>query len=106
MSRIGSFTASLVLALSVLVVADEASRAAVNASERPRLTPMQAISIANTEAQRQEFRLSEFEAPSVQFKDPEGVWEVFYSGKSHLVDDCFSVKVNDRTGKATLFICA
>ena len=111
MIRVALSSASVVLALGVPgspVHADERSTPQVVSCQSPRLAPAEALRIANAEAQRSRFQLSNFEAPTIvcSLKGGEDVWEVSYSGKSQMLDDCFSVQVNDRTRKAKLLICA
>jgi nitrate reductase alpha subunit len=72
-----------------------------------RLSQSEVIRIAKAEAQKTGTNLSFYEEPvsEHQHRGGEVVWYVTYSNKSHIIDDCFWVEVDDRTGAATLGFC-
>ena len=72
-----------------------------------RLSQSEVIRIATVEARKAGTNLSLYEEPvsEYQHRGGEVVWYVNYSNKSHIIDDCFWVEVDDRTGAATLGFC-
>jgi hypothetical protein len=101
-------TSALVLGLwlTVCSVAGATSSDTTPRPLAPKLTASQAIRIAEAQARRSKLDLSHFGAPTTAYEYDDGawVWRVFYSVDG-VLDDCFWVRIVDRTGKSTLSIC-
>jgi hypothetical protein len=71
---------------------------------KPSMTKTDAVAIANAEAQRQGYNLSQYESPIAEYEfiSKDQRWMVFYQGKANDPGNHFSVWVNDRTGKCQL----
>ena len=72
-----------------------------------RLTAAGAQKAADAKATSEKIDLSSYEAPVVS-ADTHGTmwkWKVTYTSKSHTRDECFSVVIDDASGKANLTRC-
>jgi hypothetical protein len=72
----------------------------------PRLTPSEALRIADAEARRHEYDIRKFKRPTPRynFAQRDDTWSVHYEppGKMRSFGDDFSVAVEDKTRKAWL----
>jgi hypothetical protein len=72
-----------------------------------RLSQSEVIRIAKAEVEKANIDVSPYEAPVAEYEHQGGdvVWWVTYTSKTHVIDGCFWVEVDDRTGAAKLGHC-
>jgi len=72
------------------------------------LTEAIAIDLANGRAIGSRVHLEAFERPTTNYstKSGHGIWHIFYVAKSHALDACFSVDVDDDTSNTDLEWCS
>ncbi|MDA8099259.1 MAG: hypothetical protein M0042_06505 [Nitrospiraceae bacterium] len=116
MSILPDNKSTLVIAIAVFVAAilfstfgpkratHEVNTAGVHESTQRNLSPEQAISLANQEAVRKGFDLSQYEKPRADYEilKKDKTWTVSYEGKKKLPGNHFLVWVNDQTGECKL----